>query len=65
MKGPDHWSDSYPNCAGQNQSPINIDSQSATYAEGLDLVFTNYDQPIAGQFTVTNNGHSGTKQPPT
>lgn len=56
--GPDHWSAHYPYCAGQNQSPIDIDSQSATYASGLGLVYTNYDQPISGQFTVTNNGHS-------
>lgn len=56
--GPDHWSDSYPNCGGQNQSPIDIDSQSTTTVQGLDLIYTNYDQPIDGQFTVTNNGHS-------
>lgn len=63
--GPSEWPTSYPNCGGQRQSPIDIDSASASYADGLGLDFTNYDQPSTGEFTVTNNGHSVVVNVPT
>ncbi|OQV15616.1 putative Carbonic anhydrase 2 [Hypsibius exemplaris] len=57
---PDHWSDFYPKCSGPRQSPIEIVSHSAMIDNTLEpLEFFSYDrQPVATNWTVTNNGHA-------
>ena len=55
--GPNSWGKSYPNCLGDNQSPIDIDRSKVDYDPDLmpDLKFTRYDIPY--DWELTNNGH--------
>jgi carbonic anhydrase len=55
--GPDTWSDHYPLCAGQAQSPINILTSCTHYRNIAPFNFTSaYDKEH--KFTVKNNGHT-------
>ena len=61
LSDPSIWGDSYANCGGSSQSPIDIDTQDADYDSNLtDLVFTGYTtwQNNANAATIENNGHS-------
>ena len=55
--GPDIWSDFYPLCAGQSQSPINILTACTTHQSFAPFMFTlekNHKYP----FIVKNNGRT-------
>lgn len=55
--GPDIWSEFYPSCAGQSQSPINILTACTTFQDLPSFSFAPaYDEPF--NFTVQNNGHT-------
>jgi carbonic anhydrase len=55
--GPDVWSEMYPTCGGQSQSPINILTACTTYKQFQPFVLASgYDEQH--NFTLTNNGHT-------
>jgi carbonic anhydrase len=56
--GPSSWKSSYPNCAGNNQSPVNIQTSSVAYLSFSEITFSNYDKSTGYTATVTNNGHT-------
>ncbi|XP_040189686.1 carbonic anhydrase 14 [Rana temporaria] len=57
--GQEHWPDSFPDCNGTAQSPINIKTGEVTYNGSLPPI-----QPVRyrtsgdSTFTLTNNGHT-------
>jgi len=51
------WSEDYPSCAGQHQSPIEIESFKALHNPHLNLVFTNYKLPSI-EYQANNTGHT-------
>jgi carbonic anhydrase len=55
--GPDVWSDTYPLCAGQSQSPIDIKTACTTYRSWIPFQFSSA-YSLAQNFTLTNNGHN-------
>lgn len=55
----DKWSKSFPNCAGINQSPINIHPKSIVEGTGLSLLFMNSYRTIVEKAHLVNNGRSG------
>ena len=56
-QGPDVWSDEYPSCAGQAQSPIDIRTACTTYQSFPSFEFsTGYNE--VQNFTLINNGHT-------
>ncbi|XP_052072968.1 uncharacterized protein LOC127711053 isoform X1 [Mytilus californianus] len=59
--GPSHWSDHYPRCNGQRQSPVDIRTGDVEFASWLtELQFYGYDKNL-GQgepCTIKNNGHT-------
>ena len=56
--GPDHWADEYPTCAGNLQSPINIEEHLVEMVRLPPLVFRNFNRlPVTS--TLSNNGHTG------
>jgi len=58
--GPDSWFLHYDQCAGSMQSPINIQSASASYSSSLKpFTFNNYSQSIS--WNIANNGDSSKK----
>ena len=56
--GPAYWSNSYPLCAGQNQSPVDLDSVVEDNTIGA-MTFTNYSSTSGYTMTLKNNGHTG------
>ena len=55
--GPDVWSEIYPTCGGQRQSPINILTACTTYKEFQPFMFGSaYFEKQ--NFTLMNNGHT-------
>jgi len=55
--GPDVWSEWYPTCGGQLQSPINILTACTTYKNFTPFRFpSGYNEEH--NFTLTNNGHT-------
>ncbi|XP_065430842.1 carbonic anhydrase 14 isoform X3 [Chrysemys picta bellii] len=61
-KGPHgqaHWSDDYPDCGGQAQSPIDIQTKSVQHDPALPPIEPQgYRSPGDGAFTLLNNGHT-------
>jgi carbonic anhydrase len=55
--GPDVWSDTYPSCSGQSQSPINILTACTNYRSWVPFQFSS-DYSTLQNFTLTNNGHT-------
>ena len=55
--GPDIWSESFPSCAGQSQSPINILTACTIFRDLPAFSFASaYDEPY--NFTVHKYGHT-------
>ncbi|CAF0823543.1 unnamed protein product [Adineta steineri] len=55
--GPDVWSEKYPTCGGQLQSPINILTACTVYKNFTSFIFASgYNEQH--NFTLTNNGHT-------
>ena len=48
----------FPECAGDAQSPINIETEKLVEDDGerTEFVFDGYDKPVHGQ--LIDNGHS-------
>ena len=61
---PSQWSNDYPDCGGEHQSPININSSTVVRVDFPQFTFLNYDKVFPE--TVTNNGHTSNinKEPP-
>nr|XP_005293727.2 LOW QUALITY PROTEIN: carbonic anhydrase 14 [Chrysemys picta bellii] len=61
-KGPHgqaHWSDDYPDCGGQAQSPIDIQTKSVQHDPALPPIEPQgYGALGNGAFTLLNNGHT-------
>ncbi|XP_058131273.1 carbonic anhydrase 14 isoform X2 [Dasypus novemcinctus] len=57
--GQDHWPASYPECGGNAQSPIDIQTDSVTFDPDLPaLQPRGYDQPGTESLDLHNNGHT-------
>ncbi|XP_006861422.1 PREDICTED: carbonic anhydrase 14 [Chrysochloris asiatica] len=57
--GQDHWSATYPECGGNAQSPIDIQTDSVTFDPELPaLQPRGYDQPGTEPLDLHNNGHT-------
>lgn len=55
--GPSHWSESYADCGGSNQSPIDIVLNQVTSGGLGQMTFQGWDV-APPSMTLTNNGHS-------
>ena len=60
VAGPKHWADSYSECGGRKQSPIDIKQGEATYKDIGNLALSGYDITAGHVFQLENNGHTGT-----
>ncbi|XP_073423217.1 carbonic anhydrase 14 [Dendrobates tinctorius] len=57
--GQDHWAESYPDCDGMAQSPINIKTADVSYDGTLPPIRPEgYSSPGGAPFTLSNNGHT-------
>ncbi|XP_068109615.1 carbonic anhydrase 14 isoform X2 [Hyperolius riggenbachi] len=57
--GQEHWSDSFPDCSGKAQSPINIKTSNVSYDDSLPPIQpVGYSMPGSTPFTLLNNGHT-------
>jgi len=58
LKGPYFWGGEFPECNGQNQSPIEIDSVDVETDTNLaQLALVNYESVVTSA-TIENNGHT-------
>ena len=55
--GPDVWSEIYPNCNGQRQSPINIRT-ACTIKQDFSNLSLSFRHTESLSFTLINNGHT-------
>lgn len=55
--GPAVWSERYPICGGERQSPIDIRTACTTYKSFQSFVFGS-DYNVQHNFTLKNNGHT-------
>ncbi|KAF2985874.1 hypothetical protein EK904_001884 [Melospiza melodia maxima] len=59
-EGPAQWHQSYKDCTGDRQSPVNIVTRNVVYEKSLKaLSFEGYDAKGSAQWDVQNNGHTG------
>ncbi|XP_038238886.1 carbonic anhydrase 14 isoform X2 [Dermochelys coriacea] len=59
LHGQAHWSDDYPDCRGQAQSPMDIQTKSVQHNPALPPIEPQgYRSPGDGAFTLLNNGHT-------
>ncbi|XP_044847332.1 carbonic anhydrase 14 isoform X3 [Mauremys mutica] len=57
--GQTHWSNDYPDCGRQAQSPIDIETKSVQHDPALPPIEPQgYRSPGNGTFTLRNNGHT-------
>ncbi|KAK1329087.1 hypothetical protein QTO34_011264 [Cnephaeus nilssonii] len=57
--GQDHWPASFPECGGNAQSPVNIQTSSVTFDSKLPALRPHgYDQPGTKPLELHNNGHT-------
>ncbi|XP_036297775.1 carbonic anhydrase 14 [Pipistrellus kuhlii] len=57
--GQDHWPASFPECGGNAQSPIDIQTSSVTFDSKLPALQPHgYDQPGTKPLELHNNGHT-------
>ncbi|XP_023421389.1 carbonic anhydrase 6 [Cavia porcellus] len=55
----EHWALHYPACGGTRQSPINLQRRKVHFNPALTpLELMGYEEGQAGQFPMTNNGHT-------
>lgn len=56
----EHWSEDYPDCAGNVQSPINIETDKTIFSPQLrPIQLSGYSLPANEKLRLTNNGHTG------
>lgn len=54
------WSQGFPDCSGQKQSPINIITEATLFSPQLQPIhLSGYNLPPSEQLTLKNNGHTG------
>ncbi|NXE63547.1 CAH4 anhydrase, partial [Calcarius ornatus] len=59
-EGPAQWHQSYKDCKGNSQSPVNIVTRNVVYEKSLKpLSFEGYDVKGSAQWELQNNGHTG------
>ncbi|XP_054041992.1 carbonic anhydrase 9 [Rissa tridactyla] len=55
----EHWSEDYPDCAGNVQSPINIETDKTIFSPQLrPIQLSGYSLPANEKLRLTNNGHT-------
>jgi len=59
VAGPSHWVNSFPDCGGTRQSPINIKTGEVTRMDVGGLTLSGYDKTSEHEMVLTNNGHTG------
>ncbi|XP_064585581.1 carbonic anhydrase 4 [Zonotrichia leucophrys gambelii] len=58
-EGPAQWHQSYKDCKGDRQSPVNIVTRNVVYEKSLKpLSFEGYEAKGSAQWDVQNNGHT-------
>ena len=59
LSGPDMWSTlGYPQCGGDRQSPIHLDTNEIPKYEYDDLIVFKHYSDVARKITVRNNGRT-------
>ncbi|XP_053331700.1 carbonic anhydrase 14-like [Spea bombifrons] len=57
--GQEHWEETFPDCGGTAQSPINIQTANVSYDRSLPPIEPEgYNAIGSGPFTLRNNGHT-------
>ncbi|KAM8920881.1 carbonic anhydrase 14 [Pelodytes ibericus] len=63
--GQENWKESYPDCGGTAQSPINIKTANVSYDDSLPAIQAEgYSTPNIARFNLSNNGHTVVLQLP-
>ncbi|XP_073821379.1 carbonic anhydrase 2-like [Musca autumnalis] len=52
------WGQRFPKCNGQLQSPIHLQTSKAFFPPLAPIQFLNYNIPLPGNLTLSNNGHT-------
>ena len=56
----DQWGVDYPDCAGNMQSPIDIDTTKTVFSPHLrPIQLSGYSLPASQKLKLSNNGHTG------
>ncbi|NWY27462.1 CAH15 anhydrase, partial [Pheucticus melanocephalus] len=59
-EGPAQWHQTYKDCKGSRQSPVNIVTRNVVYEKSLKpLSFEGYDVKGSAKWNLENNGHTG------
>ncbi|XP_014809350.1 PREDICTED: carbonic anhydrase 9 [Calidris pugnax] len=55
----DYWGQDYPDCAGNTQSPVNIDTAKTIFSPQLrPIQLSGYSLPASDRLMLKNNGHT-------